>query len=148
MLPVAPFTVVNIFVGALGIRYSSFIIGTFIGLLPGTLTTVVVGDRIWAALPAHSLDGCWLSCRLKRRRDYYVCASIAARSDRAHLSQGRNIAFPPVLNLRLMIAISIGHIPFAAGTSFARLVGQLANFFVEVRYELGHNFRTVETDER
>ena len=50
MLPVAPFTVVNIFVGALGIRYSSFIIGTFIGLLPGTLTTVVVGDRIWAAL--------------------------------------------------------------------------------------------------
>jgi uncharacterized membrane protein YdjX (TVP38/TMEM64 family) len=50
MLPVAPFTVVNIFVGALGIRFSDFIIGTFIGLLPGTLTTVVVGDRIWAAL--------------------------------------------------------------------------------------------------
>ena len=50
MLPVAPFTVVNIFVGALGVRFIDFIIGTFVGLLPGTLTTVMVGDRIWAAL--------------------------------------------------------------------------------------------------
>lgn len=50
MLPVAPFTVVNMFVGTLGIRVSSFIIGSFIGLMPGTLTTVVVGDRILAAV--------------------------------------------------------------------------------------------------
>ncbi len=50
MMPVAPFTVVNIFVGALGIRFSSFIIGSFIGLMPGTLTTVVVGDHLLAAL--------------------------------------------------------------------------------------------------
>ena len=50
MLPVAPFTVVNMFVGALGIRFSTFIIGSFIGLIPGTLTTVVVGDQILAAL--------------------------------------------------------------------------------------------------
>jgi phospholipase D1/2 len=49
-MPVAPFTVVNIFVGTLGIRFSNFIIGTVIGLMPGTLTTIVVGDRILAAL--------------------------------------------------------------------------------------------------
>jgi len=50
MLPVAPFTVVNTFVGTLRIRFRNFIIGTAIGLMPGTLTTIVVGDRILAAL--------------------------------------------------------------------------------------------------
>jgi uncharacterized membrane protein YdjX (TVP38/TMEM64 family) len=50
MLPVAPFTVVNMFAGALRIRFSTFMIGTFFGLLPGTLTTIVVGDRLLVAL--------------------------------------------------------------------------------------------------
>jgi len=50
MLPIAPFTVVNLLAGALQIRFSDFIIGTFLGLLPGTLTTIVVGDRLIAAV--------------------------------------------------------------------------------------------------
>jgi uncharacterized membrane protein YdjX (TVP38/TMEM64 family) len=50
MLPVAPFTVVNMFAGALRIRFSNFMIGSFFGLLPGTLTTIVVGDRLLVAL--------------------------------------------------------------------------------------------------
>jgi len=54
MIPAAPYTIVNIFAGALRIRFRDFIIGTFFGLLPGTLTTIVVGDRLLAAL--HSSD--------------------------------------------------------------------------------------------
>jgi len=50
MIPIAPFTVVNLLAGALRIRFRDFIIGSFLGLLPGTLTTLVVGDRLIAAL--------------------------------------------------------------------------------------------------
>jgi uncharacterized membrane protein YdjX (TVP38/TMEM64 family) len=50
MLPVAPYTIVNLFAGTMGIRFSDFFIGSFIGLLPGTLSTVVLGDRLLVAL--------------------------------------------------------------------------------------------------
>ena len=50
MLPIAPYTIVNLFAGSLGIRFSDFIMGSFIGLLPGMLTTVVLGDRLLVAL--------------------------------------------------------------------------------------------------
>ena len=50
MLPIAPYTIVNLFAGSLGIRFGDFIMGSFIGLLPGMLTTVVLGDRLLVAL--------------------------------------------------------------------------------------------------
>lgn len=50
MLPLAPFTVVNLIAGALRVRFRDFMIGSFFGLLPGTLITIVVGDRLLAAL--------------------------------------------------------------------------------------------------
>jgi uncharacterized membrane protein YdjX (TVP38/TMEM64 family) len=34
-VPVAPFTLVNMLIGALGIRYRDFILGTALGMLPG-----------------------------------------------------------------------------------------------------------------
>jgi uncharacterized membrane protein YdjX (TVP38/TMEM64 family) len=34
-VPVAPFTLVNMLIGALGIRYRDFIVGTALGMLPG-----------------------------------------------------------------------------------------------------------------
>jgi uncharacterized membrane protein YdjX (TVP38/TMEM64 family) len=49
MIPAAPFTVVNVLAGALRIRFTDFLIGSLIGLLPGTLTTIVVGDRLLTA---------------------------------------------------------------------------------------------------
>jgi uncharacterized membrane protein YdjX (TVP38/TMEM64 family) len=54
MLPVAPFTIVNLFAGTLGIRFSDFFIGSIIGLLPGTLSTVVLGDRLLVTLQNFS----------------------------------------------------------------------------------------------
>ncbi len=40
MLPVAPFTMVNIVAGASHIRFRDYLIGTFIGMLPGIVMTV------------------------------------------------------------------------------------------------------------
>lgn len=40
VLPVAPFTVVNVIAGASHIRFRDFVIGTFLGMLPGIVMTV------------------------------------------------------------------------------------------------------------
>jgi uncharacterized membrane protein YdjX (TVP38/TMEM64 family) len=49
LVPLAPFTVVNLLAGAIRIRPAHFFIGTLIGLLPGVITTIVFGDRLLAA---------------------------------------------------------------------------------------------------
>ena len=50
LVPVAPYTVVNLVAGASNIRLGDFLLGTLIGLLPGVLGTVVFVDRIVATL--------------------------------------------------------------------------------------------------
>jgi phosphatidylserine/phosphatidylglycerophosphate/cardiolipin synthase-like enzyme/uncharacterized membrane protein YdjX (TVP38/TMEM64 family) len=50
LLPVAPFTVVNLVAGASHLRAWEFVVGTAIGLLPGLLALTVLGDRLAAAL--------------------------------------------------------------------------------------------------
>jgi uncharacterized membrane protein YdjX (TVP38/TMEM64 family) len=42
---VAPFTVVNMAIGALGIRYRDFILGTALGMLPGIAAFAFVSER-------------------------------------------------------------------------------------------------------
>jgi uncharacterized membrane protein YdjX (TVP38/TMEM64 family) len=44
-VPVAPFTIVNMAIGALGIRYRDFILGTALGMLPGIAAFAFVSDR-------------------------------------------------------------------------------------------------------
>lgn len=44
-VPVAPFTVVNMIIGALGIRFRDFIWGTALGMLPGIAAFAFVSDR-------------------------------------------------------------------------------------------------------
>jgi phospholipase D1/2 len=46
MLPVAPFSLVNIAAGAMGIRFVDFIIGTFLGMAPGLLALSAFGAQI------------------------------------------------------------------------------------------------------
>ncbi len=41
IVPMAPFTVVNMVIGASGIRFGDFIVGTFIGMSPGLLSVTV-----------------------------------------------------------------------------------------------------------
>jgi phosphatidylserine/phosphatidylglycerophosphate/cardiolipin synthase-like enzyme/uncharacterized membrane protein YdjX (TVP38/TMEM64 family) len=44
-VPVAPFTIVNLLLGASGLSYREFIAGTAIGMLPGIAAFAFVGDR-------------------------------------------------------------------------------------------------------
>ncbi|HEX9370233.1 MAG TPA: TVP38/TMEM64 family protein, partial [Roseiflexaceae bacterium] len=46
LLPIAPFTLVNLAAGASGIRFIDFLVGTLIGMLPGLVLMSVMGDRI------------------------------------------------------------------------------------------------------
>jgi phospholipase D1/2 len=52
LVPVAPFTVVNLVAGASHIRFRDFLLGTLIGMLPGTTAITLFSDRLTAAL-AH-----------------------------------------------------------------------------------------------
>jgi len=50
MLPIAPFSVVNVVAGASHIRWSDFLLGTVIGLLPGIAAMSFFVDRALAAI--------------------------------------------------------------------------------------------------
>ena len=50
ILPIAPFSVVNVVAGASHIRFADFALGTVLGLLPGLLAMTVFIDRIAASL--------------------------------------------------------------------------------------------------
>jgi uncharacterized membrane protein YdjX (TVP38/TMEM64 family) len=50
LVPVAPFTVVNLVAGASGIRFTDFVLGTAIGLLPGLIVLSSLGNQIFRVL--------------------------------------------------------------------------------------------------
>jgi uncharacterized membrane protein YdjX (TVP38/TMEM64 family) len=50
VVPVAPGTVVNLALGASGIRLSDFAIGSVVGMTPGLLLLSIMGDRIVALI--------------------------------------------------------------------------------------------------
>ena len=60
LVPVAPYQVVNVVMGAMRLRLFDFVAGTFLGMIPGTLAATVLSDQIAVALqdPGH-LNG-WL----------------------------------------------------------------------------------------
>ena len=46
MVPVAPYTVVNMAMGAAGVSARVFLAGSFLGMLPGTFVLTMLGDRL------------------------------------------------------------------------------------------------------
>lgn len=50
LVPVAPFTVVNLVAGASGIRFTDFLLGTALGLLPGLIVLSSLGNQIFRVL--------------------------------------------------------------------------------------------------
>src|SRR4029078_4485378 len=50
MLPIAPFSIVNVVAGASHIRWFDFLLGTVVGLLPGIVSMTFFVDRAIAAL--------------------------------------------------------------------------------------------------
>jgi len=55
IVPVAPFTVVNLVAGASHIRFRDFAVGTLLGMVPGTLALTVLSDRVLAAIRSPDL---------------------------------------------------------------------------------------------
>jgi phospholipase D1/2 len=50
ILPVAPFTVVNVMAGASEVRFRDFILATFLGMFPGLLVMTFFGNRLESAI--------------------------------------------------------------------------------------------------
>ncbi|MCC7547285.1 MAG: VTT domain-containing protein [Burkholderiales bacterium] len=55
LLPIAPFTVINLAAGASQIRMRHFMLGTLIGMLPGIVAITLFSDRVLAAVRQPSL---------------------------------------------------------------------------------------------
>jgi uncharacterized membrane protein YdjX (TVP38/TMEM64 family) len=49
-VPIAPYQVVNIVMGAMRVKPRDFVVGTFLGMLPGALAATVLSDQVAAAL--------------------------------------------------------------------------------------------------
>ncbi len=60
LVPVAPFAVLGLVAGAVRIKLWQYMLGTTIGMLPGTLTTTVFGDQLETALRDPSKINYWL----------------------------------------------------------------------------------------
>jgi phosphatidylserine/phosphatidylglycerophosphate/cardiolipin synthase-like enzyme/uncharacterized membrane protein YdjX (TVP38/TMEM64 family) len=60
MVPIAPFVVVNLVMGALRIRLVDFILGSLVGVLPGMLTATVLSEQVSRVLADPADINGWL----------------------------------------------------------------------------------------
>jgi uncharacterized membrane protein YdjX (TVP38/TMEM64 family) len=54
VVPAAPFSIVNMFIGASGIRFSDFILGSILGRIPGIVTFTLFAVQLQSL--AHSIS--------------------------------------------------------------------------------------------
>jgi uncharacterized membrane protein YdjX (TVP38/TMEM64 family) len=50
LMPVAPFTVINVAAGSLGVRLSDFLLGTLLGMAPGVIAITAFGQQLRSVL--------------------------------------------------------------------------------------------------
>jgi phospholipase D1/2 len=60
LVPIAPYVVVNLVMGAARIKLRHFVAGTFLGMLPGGLAATVLSEQVASALRDPSLVNGWL----------------------------------------------------------------------------------------
>jgi phosphatidylserine/phosphatidylglycerophosphate/cardiolipin synthase-like enzyme/uncharacterized membrane protein YdjX (TVP38/TMEM64 family) len=60
LVPLAPFAVEGLVAGAVGVKLWHFMLGTALGMLPGTLTATVFGGQLQAALEDPAKVNYWL----------------------------------------------------------------------------------------
>lgn len=60
LVPIAPFGVVNIVAGAIRIRWWHFLLGSALGVLPGTLVATIFGDQLATAMRDPRSINLWL----------------------------------------------------------------------------------------
>jgi phospholipase D1/2 len=76
LVPLAPFAVEGVVAGAVRVRLQDFMIGTALGIAPGTLTSTVFGHQIEAALEHPSEVNYWL---IGAAVALLVCATLLVR---------------------------------------------------------------------
>ena len=60
LLPIAPFVVVNLVMGAMRIRLRDFVLGSLVGIVPGMLAATVLSEQISRLLVAPAEINVWL----------------------------------------------------------------------------------------
>ena len=55
LVPIAPFTLVNLIAGASKIRFADYLLGTVIGMAPGLVLMSALGHRIWSIISEPTL---------------------------------------------------------------------------------------------
>ena len=60
LVPIAPFIVINVGMGAMRIRLHHYLIGTVLGMLPGMLATTVLGDQLTEAISEPTRANLWI----------------------------------------------------------------------------------------
>jgi phospholipase D1/2 len=55
LVPVAPFTLVNLMAGASNVRFADYVLGTIIGMAPGMIMMCALGYQIWSILMRPTL---------------------------------------------------------------------------------------------
>ena len=60
LVPIAPFPVVNVVMGAMRVKLWHFVLGTFLGMLPGMLAATVLSDQLGAALEDPTRVNFWM----------------------------------------------------------------------------------------
>jgi phospholipase D1/2 len=85
VLPVAPFTVVNLFVGASGIRFADFFLATVIGRIPGVVTLTLFGMQLESFLRRPDVESSILlavTILLLPLATVWLCKRFASREMR------------------------------------------------------------------
>jgi phospholipase D1/2 len=59
-VPIAPYQVVNVVMGAMRVKLRDYLVGTFIGMLPGALAATVLSDQVASALRDPAKINGWL----------------------------------------------------------------------------------------
>lgn len=60
LIPIAPFTIINLLAGAVGVRLSRFMLGTLLGMGPGIVLICLSVDRARAALSGEPVFDPWI----------------------------------------------------------------------------------------
>ncbi|WP_106477673.1 TVP38/TMEM64 family protein [Phytohalomonas tamaricis] len=82
LLPLAPFTFTNMIAGACHLRFRAYMIGSFIGILPGLAAVTVAGSQLGSLLQTSSLSNVLLAAGA-------VAVAAAVLLTLRHLAQRR-----------------------------------------------------------
>jgi len=101
LVPIAPFAVEGIVAGAVRLKLWHLLVGTALGMLPGTLATTVFGDQLEAAFSEGRGVNWWIIAGVVAllvgggfavRRWFQRMAKGAARAKRRSTNSGRPVA--------------------------------------------------------